>query len=285
MFKSVLVGILCLLVPGLALAQGEAGGGPKRTLETNVFFAHPAGPPTPVTGAPYSAQAVTKSVQVLADGNRITRTNSENVARDSQGRTRQETSPFKTNTDAPVLIIVNDPVAGYTYTLDSKTKTAFKLPALKGAPPEAGMAVRGQMMHVEFGEGGAPHGAIRIMTQSGPPEGPDANETKTDLGTQTIEGVTAQGTRITRTIPAGEVGNEKPIVTTIETWYSPDLKVPVMSKTVDPHLGEITYRLTNLQRSEPAASLFQIPSDYTVKEGPSRGPFIHQLRGPKDSIQ
>jgi hypothetical protein len=289
MFKSVSVGILCLLVPALALAQGEGAGGPKRTMETNVFFAHPAGPAAPVTGAPYSAQAITENIQVLADGNRIKRTNSENVTRDSQGRTRQETSPFKNlsgNDDAPLLIIINDPVAGYTYTLDSKTKTAFKLPALKGLPPEGGaVAVRREAMHIEFGDGGAPHGSIQIMTRKGPPEGPDTNETQTDLGTQTIEGLTVQGTRVTRTIPAGEVGNERPIVMTTETWYSPELKVPVMSKTIDPHIGEISYRLTNIQRSEPAASQFQIPSDYTVKDAPSKGPFLHQIKGPKDSIQ
>jgi hypothetical protein len=96
----------------------------------------------------------------------------------------------------------------------------------------------------------------------------DSNVTKTDLGTQTIEGVPAQGTRVTRTIPAGQFGNEQPMVITTETWYSPDLKVLVMSKSNDPRMGDTTYTLTNIQRSEPAASLFQVPDDYTVRDAP-----------------
>jgi hypothetical protein len=96
---------------------------------------------------------------------------------------------------------------------------------------------------------------------------PDAQVSKTDLGTQTIEGVPAQGTRTTRTIPAGKIGNTMPIVITTETWYSPDLKVLVMSKVNDPRMGETTYKLTGLQRADPPASTFEIPPDYTVKEG------------------
>ncbi len=85
----------------------------------------------------------------------------------------------------------------------------------------------------------------------------------------------AEGTRITRTIPAGSVGNEQPIVITTETWYSPDLKVLVMTKTNDPRMGETTYRLTNIQRSEPPANLFQVPDDYTVKDQPADN-FVYQ---------
>ena len=105
------------------------------------------------------------------------------------------------------------------------------------------------------------------MVRTGPVN--DANAVKTDLGKQTIEGVPAQGSKITRTIPAGQIGNEQPILITTETWYSPDLKVLVMSKTNDPRMGETIYKLANVQRTEPAATLFQPPDDYTVKEGPN----------------
>jgi hypothetical protein len=95
---------------------------------------------------------------------------------------------------------------------------------------------------------------------------------KEDLGTQTIAGVTAQGTRFTKTIPAGQMGNEKPITIVRESWYSNDLQTTVMSKRSDPWSGETTYTLTNIQRTEPAASLFAVPSDYTVTQGrPGRG--------------
>ena len=78
--------------------------------------------------------------------------------------------------------------------------------------------------------------------------------------------VSAQGTRTTRTIPAGAIGNEKPIVITVERWYSPDLQMNVMIKRSDPRTGENVFQLTNIMRSEPDASLFQVPPDYTVKE-------------------
>jgi len=71
---------------------------------------------------------------------------------------------------------------------------------------------------------------------------------------KTINGVSAQGTRITRTIPAGEIGNQKPIVITIEKWYSPDLQETVMTKRNDPRMGETVFQLTNIQRAEPAAT-------------------------------
>jgi len=99
----------------------------------------------------------------------------------------------------------------------------------------------------------------------------DKDASKVDLGTQTVEGVPAQGTRVTHTIPAGQMGNDLPIVITTETWFSPALKVLVLSKSSDPRMGETTYKLTGIQRSEPAASLFLVPDDYTVKDQPMNG--------------
>jgi hypothetical protein len=99
---------------------------------------------------------------------------------------------------------------------------------------------------------------------------------KEDLGTQTINGISAQGTRYTRTIPAGQIGNDKPITIVNERWYSPDLQIVVKSTRNDPRFGSTTYTVTNVQRQEPAASLFIVPSDYTVTQ--ARGPRGH--RGP-----
>ncbi|HXW16044.1 MAG TPA: hypothetical protein VEN79_16170, partial [Terriglobia bacterium] len=84
------------------------------------------------------------------------------------------------------------------------------------------------------------------------------------LGRQTVEGVPAEGTRSTITIPAGQIGNEQPIQIVRETWYSPDLQVVVMRKVSDPRTGEETFRMANLSRAEPAASLFQVPPDYKI---------------------
>ena len=99
---------------------------------------------------------------------------------------------------------------------------------------------------------------------------------KDDLGVQTINGVSAQGTRYTHTIAAGQMGNDKAIVVTSERWYSPDLQIVVKTTRNDPRFGETTYTLTSIQRQEPAATLFAVPADYTVqaaKHGPhGRGP-------------
>ena len=89
---------------------------------------------------------------------------------------------------------------------------------------------------------------------------------KEDLGTQVIEGLVATGTRNTTTIAAGSIGNEQPILIVSEQWFSPDLKVLVMTKHSDPRSGETIYRLTNIVQTEPARSLFEVPADYTLKD-------------------
>ena len=86
------------------------------------------------------------------------------------------------------------------------------------------------------------------------------------LGQQTIEGVSATGTRTTTEIPAGAIGNEQPIKIVSEQWFSPELQVLVLTKHSDPRTGETTYRLTGVVRAEQARSLFDLPPDYTLQE-------------------
>ncbi|HEX3684912.1 MAG TPA: hypothetical protein VHU83_20410 [Bryobacteraceae bacterium] len=206
-----------------------------------------------VTGAPFSADATDQATQTLADGNTIQHTVIGHMARDSEGRTYiQHTingGPLAQN--GPVKIVfLSDPVAGYSYVLDPNTKTAtrraLRTPSEGAHPPEPGDNFAGK--------------------QGGPAA---ANRVETDLGTQSINGVTAQGKSITHTIPAGEMGNAKPITSTSETWYSSDLQIPVMAKHSDPRSGSSVYTLTNIQRGDPPASLFQVPSDYTIKDAPA----------------
>jgi hypothetical protein len=222
-----------------------------------------------VKGAPYSATAVTETVQTLADGNRITSKISSFLARDSEGRTRREQSlpaigPWATESAAPKLVTINDPVAGASYMLDGHTKTARKLENMQAQKLEYE-----QMMTLK---GPAPAPAdgpvvmIRSLAVAGAKPDSAAQPKQEKLGQSTIEGIMAEGTRTTTVIAAGTVGNELPMTVTDERWYSSELQMTVLSKHSDPRMGETTFRLTNVSRSEPAASLFQVPADYQTLE-------------------
>lgn len=213
-----------------------------------------------VTGAPFSATISTQSTQVLADGNQIQRSTNGTIARDSQGRTRRDVTLPTVGPLAEVVgktpphaVFINDPVAGTSYILHADKKTADQLP---------GHVLKMAKGMLEQESGRLEHEGRRVENNE---------RTTADLGTQNINGVSAQGTRVTRTIPAGEIGNTKPIVITTERWYSPDLQTYVMIKRSDPMMGDSVFQLTNIQRVEPEASLFQVPADYTVTQRGPRG--------------
>lgn len=83
-----------------------------------------------------------------------------------------------------------------------------------------------------------------------------------------------RGSRTTRTIPTGQIGNDNPIRIVTEVWTSPYLKTVVRCKRSDPRMGEQTFRLTNIVRSEPDSSLFTVPPDFKVMDGPQ--PILYQ---------
>jgi len=205
-----------------------------------------------VTGEPYSATVTNTTVRTLADGNTIQRTTTGTVARDSQGRTySQETiTGMFGQSGAKTITFISDPVAGYVYTLNAETKTATRRPLHTPANSDSSTGDR---------------------NSARPSRTPSPNVVTADLGTQMLNGVNATGKTMTHTIPAGQMGNEKPIVSTTETWYSTELKVVVSSKRTDPREGTSTYALTNIQRTEPSSALFAVPSDYTVKDAASFG--------------
>jgi len=215
-----------------------------------------------VTGVPFSAVAVSESTQTLADGNHIARKTETNLFRDSQGRFRKEVTlpaigPLATSGQPKSFVFINDPVAGTNFILHPDAKTVEKIEMPFGKMKDL---INSKM---EFHHQHAlAEGSLK----------------KEDLGTQTIAGVSAQGTRVTHTIPAGQIGNEKAITIVSEHWYSNDLQIMVMSKRSDPRFGDTTYTLTNIQRQEPAASLFAVPSDYTVTIG-SHGMHMHKFNG------
>jgi len=260
------------------MAVGGGIGGTVQFLSTEMSFEGAV-----VKGAPYSAEAVTETTQVLSDGNRITRKTSASLYRDSEGRTRREHSlpaigPWATSGTPPVNIFINDPVSGVNYILDSNSKTARKVgvanftratSAMKAGLSTRMSAVQGiQSSGVQSGLSFERTEAVRVAA-------PQSKEEK--LPSQLIEGVQAEGTRTTVTIPVGEVGNERPIDIVSERWYSPELKTVVMSKNKDPRMGETVYTLKGLQRAEPSRSLFEVPADYTIADDSSADMIKHKL--------
>jgi len=264
------VAALALLVTSAARAQGPEGkrhhGGPPPGAMFDFLGVREASEGKVVKGMPYRAEAVTEVSQSLADGNRITRRTAAAVARDSEGRTRREASlaalgPLAPH-DAPRLVFIQDPVAGTSYVLEPDSRTARKL-GLHRAPRRSGAGVR---FEVPLPEGGPGPDVVFRKRPHEMGEGRWPRQTE-NLGTQAQEGVDATGTRTTVTIPEAAIGNAKPITIVSERWFSPELQVEVSSTHRDPRFGETTYRLTGIVRGEPEKSLFEVPSDYTVREG------------------
>jgi hypothetical protein len=215
-----------------------------------------------VTGAPFSATASSETTQTLQDGSVIHRTSQVTMYRDSQGRSRHEATftgvgPLAASGTPKTMVAISDPVTGVHIMLDAQQKVAHKM-----------------AFHS--------HGGANVNTQSSSSFAAkmQAREQKEEaagllkkesLGTQVIDGVVSQGTRTTHVIPAGQIGNDKPLQVVSEQWYSPDLQIVLKSTRTDPRFGTTTYTVTSIQRNEPAATLFTVPSDYTVQAGGGRG--------------
>jgi hypothetical protein len=230
-----------------------------------------------VKGAPYTAQAVTEFTQTLADGNRIHHSNTASLARDSEGRTRREEAivaigPMAGSGEPPKSILIHDPVAHTSYVLEPESHTARQSEEVKKLVGKAvDLEVKGAMSMAAGSYTMRAEKAQARLHASREAEG-NAEEVKTeDLGSQVMEGLVVQGKRTTRTIPAGQIGNDRPIESVTETWYSPELQTTVMSKTSDPRTGEVVYKLTNVSRAEPDPGLFQVPADYKVVDDGEAG--------------
>jgi hypothetical protein len=316
-------GLLSLVFATAAFAQQPAEGvvirhqrllqGPEGTpppLDGNVVFvASESFGGKVVKGAPYSAEAVTETIQTLGDGNRIVNKFTSQVYRDSEGRTRREQtlkslSGVGTGEEPLQTIFINDPVAGVTYSLDSRSHIAHKsMPFNFKIATKSGALVEDQRFEFRSAQGTGTTQSVIVTSPVGPgqrvpPPGANdhfevrtegtagfairtkpvpGNEVKEELGKQMIEGVEAEGTRTTITIPAGEIGNERAIEIVSERWYSPELQLVVMTRHSDPRSGETTYKLTNINRTEPAKSLFEVPPGFTVQEMKFGAPSIAPL--------
>ena len=282
---------LCALTGLAQVVTTTSTGSTRGVVQGSMGFPGRGFTGSAVTGAPYSAQRVSEHVQVAADGTRFTQNNrQETVYRDSQGRVRTERSIMmgpNAPVDVPTVIEIQDPVAGFSYTLDVQNKVAHRVAlqtaetrrrAPTGIGGGVGAGIGGGV--VTGVSGGVVTSTITragVLTTTTPPSAgavasrPGPEMKRDDLGTQVIEGVVAQGHRNTTTWAAGSQGNDRPFQVVNETWFSPDLKETVLSKTIDPRSGESSTKLINISRNEPSADLFIPPPDYQVVD--ETGPF------------
>jgi len=194
--------------------------------------------------APFSAEIVIENTRRLFDGSTVTKTSRGAVYRDNEGRTRRE-QPLENIGGFSVvgegnlpqtLVFINDFPGRTHYFLDLNRKLARKNPLPENRPflPE-----------------------------------PESKIGKTEsLGTKMMEGIAVEGTRTTFEIPAGQIGNDKPIPVTTERWFSPELQVVVYSRHVDPIAGEHIFRLVNIKKTEPSADLFVVPNGFRIENQP-----------------
>ena len=242
--------------------------GPPPGAGDTLFFMHAelGAPATAIAGRPYSAEVTVENRQSLADGNEIVLTHVSRVYRDQLGRTRRDEQLGPPEAQRQ-HIFINDPVAGHSYVLDPAQQRAHELPpglpfarGAAGMPrgPAPGPAFAGaQFERAVPAPGGSPLPAPVML----PFPGAEHSE---DLGQREIEGLRVQGTRSVAVIPAGAIGNLRPIEVINEQWISPDLDLVVDSVRRDPRFGEMHYSVSNIMRSEPDPSLFELPPGYEV---------------------
>ena len=264
--------LACVIIPSSAQVsiQGTIGS----TVNRSGSFSGSAtfGPPPQfaipaVTGAPYSGEEVNENLKILTDGTRIAnKTMSRKVWRDDQGRTRTE-RPLGMGAQLdsmPVIVEITDPVAGFKYVLETQDKVAHRqaLPAPVSRPAGLGGGSGGS--NAVAGSAGTVLRAPANTANTPANTRPRPRFSHESLGSQTVEGTLAEGTRNTTTYPVGMEGNDREFSVVTENWMSPDLKIQILSKTNDPRSGENTFHIENLSRTPPDMMLFTVPSDYTV---------------------
>lgn len=239
----------------------------------------------PVTGQPYQGVKVSHDSWKLSDGTTITHDSETQLARDGQGRVREELEMVHSASlgghradSTTQSITLADPVDHSMTFLSPGSKIAMKmaLPDLSSiklpkvpratggimggiAPPPAPKIIASASQTDASAMPAANAGAAKSDTQ------PD-KVTTVDLGKQSLSGLLVTGKRVTTVIPLGKIGNDRPITIVHEEWYSPDLQIVVKSLDSDPRSGDRTVEVQNLTLGEPEASLFKVPDGYKVQD-------------------
>jgi hypothetical protein len=204
--------------------------------------------PVPVVaGHPFSADEVTPRTLWSNLNNPVSQT--YRVYRDSAGRTRIDDLTPRKPASAP-LIVITDPVAGIKYVLNAETKIARRSSTRLQTPPATEDPWK--VGRWGFSVPGVVETSPKIET----------------LGVLQMSGLAAEGRRITNNIPKTEHAEAQEDVN--ECWYSPELQMMLLRQVHHTSMGESTTRLENIDRSEPDPLIFQVPSDYTIEDGPTK---------------
>jgi hypothetical protein len=204
----------------------------------------------PVRHAPFSSTVTAEWARVLEDGSMLTVQNHRLVLRDNEGRIYQERRrliPREAQKEPELQRIeVSDPVTHKKYFCQPATHVC----ALEDYSGPA--AATTQPVGTQQDEFGA--------------------LTREDLGKTSVNGVEAVGTRETRTLHPGAIGNDREIAIVKEIWYSPELGINVSVKRVDPRHGTQIINVTDIVQGEPDAKWFRVPAGYTVVDRRVTGP-------------
>jgi len=227
------------LVAGVLFAQE-----PLRAPDGGTTF-HVAGVELlPIQGIPLTGKSSVQWTRTLEDGSTVTVQEQANLARDSQGRMYRERRSF-----VPVNSDRESPLTELQF-FDPDAKTQTICSAAKRECTVSDYFPRRSFVAARAGS--YANGARTLERE--------------DLGANTIDGLDVTGTRETTTINAGVVGNDKPLVSTREFWYSAQLKTNLMVTRTDPRDGKQVVRLIEFSQSEPDPHTFDIPEGYTVRD-------------------
>lgn len=235
--------------------------------------------PSPIINSPFSADVIVTSDKVLPSGEHLYREKHGKAYRDSQGRRRVEADAAGGSASEPkaLLVYITDPVAGRNIRLDSCSMTAQVYTRQPAPNRPTASAVQPQGPSVEaassIASSATPVPPDPSATGAGPRNTPadgavpKKSATSEELGTTETEGLTVSGTKTALTAHGPVEGNgqsNKAATTTNVEWEARDMGIVVLREVDDPELGHSITKLANIIRTEPDASLFQIPSGYKV---------------------
>jgi hypothetical protein len=218
----------------------------------------------------YYLELKTTTVQTLANGTTITNERGETEARDSQGRSmsaHQVTTQVDSDgtTHVETFFYVNDPVENTQTDWNTQRKEANVLKLPPKEERHGCWADESGHMRISYGPI-APQVRPATTLTPRPVQQPFREQPKTeDLDPLVIEGLEVHGHRTTTVIPAGQIGNDQPLVSTTEVWFSPLVGRPLRQITDDPRMGRSTTEVVKLDLSDPPPETFQPPEGYTVK--------------------